>query len=80
MVEGNMLSLTQRLSEQPLELELGRFFILFVLLSLVLILLLVFLVNRGEVEMVSGRRVLDWILEHFISVPDLDVSLPCCLG
>lgn len=52
-----MLSLIQRLSEQSLELELGRFLILFVLLSLVLILLLVFLVNHGEIEIVSGRHV-----------------------
>lgn len=52
-----MFSLPQRHSEQTLELELGRIFILFVLLSLVLILLLVFLVNGGEVEIASDRHV-----------------------
>lgn len=51
----------ERLSEQPLELELGRFFVcLFVLLSLVLTLLSVLLVNHNRLEIASSKHV-HWI-------------------
>lgn len=60
-IESDMFSLMERLSEQPLELELGRFLVyLFVLLSLVLILLSMLLVNYDRVEIASSKHV-HWI-------------------
>lgn len=56
-----MSSLMQRLSEQPLELELGMGFVcLFVLLSLVLTLLSVLSVDHGGVDIASSKHV-QWI-------------------